>query len=414
MAREYLEALHQSPLPKRIWSRDFLNYYHFPVPQAAVQDPDAPLVSVEIQNFKGLIDVAVVVYAPPQSSRPPITLSIVVDTSASMTGAGISRARAVVSALASHLLAGDRVQLLTTRQALLGEPALSFDMTSPDAQAALAKAAASLEVESEVESGAPYLYGAAYDLAERNLDPNVQNRAMVVSDGVGSVFDLDAVYMQNAVKRGIRLVALGVGQSDDDLLRTAARLGGGRYAYVDSLAEADILMGQRFDELTDVSFESISLELQYPDSLRRLNGQETSVDPVSVEPQSLAPGSSMVLSSRFIACGGAVFPADSISAIVSYTKNGTSSESTTSRTFSDAEAAGPSKLFQKILGVQSYADALASLDGHRLDTALGAIDSACTLAGGSDPELGEIEALILAHPVFLTTPPASPSSCLAP
>lgn len=411
VARESLRDA-KAPLPTTLRPQDFANYYHFPV--ALSDNPEGgPRVSIELRKrnptaFKGLVDAVVVVYAPPVADRLPVTLSVVVDTSKSMSGTGISRARAVVSALGTNLKAGDRVWLLTTRQAFFDEPAQLFEIGAFDAPD-LALAAKTLDIESDVESGAPYLYRSAYLLAQANFDPARLNRIFLISDGEGSDGDLDAVYMRDAAALDLRPVGVGVGQAPADLLRTASRFGAGRYIYVDSLDEANAISSSRFDELTGVAYRHVSLELTYPDLLRAIGDGKLVIDPESVEPQHLAPGGSMVFPYLFVACDPAIVDTITIDATVSYEDAGGSSGSVpASGTFSTA---GPSPLFDKVMAVESYTDALLSLDHVRFDKAFVAIDNACLSAPSADPEITELHDLISAHPVFAASPPTTPALC---
>jgi hypothetical protein len=414
VARESLKD-DKAPLPAALRPQDFVNYYHFPVPPSG-NTGDGPHVTVELKkrnptDFKGLLDAVVVVHAPPLSERLPANLTVVVDTSASMSGAGIARARAVVSALATNLKSGDRVWLLTTRQAFFDEPATLFEIGmegTPD----LAVIAKSLDVESDIESGPAYLYQNAYMLAEQIFDPSRLNRIFAISDGEGSDEDLDAVYMQAKAESDLRLVGVGVGQLAPDLLRTASRFAAGRYVYVDSLDEASAISSTRFDELTSIAYRHVMLDLEYPNYLRGIGDTQLVVDPATVEPQHLAPGGSMVFPYLFLACNATVVDTDSVTASVAYHDANGNAASPVTATRTLAEAAGPTPLLDKVMAVESYTDALISLDSVRFQKAFSAIDSACLSAAVPDPELKELHELISAHPVFVASPPANPPACL--
>jgi Ca-activated chloride channel family protein len=87
-----------------------------------------------------------------------------------------------------------------------------------------------------------------YQAAERAFRREGINRVILLSDGIANVGDTEALPILRSVAdwatRGVELTTVGVGMGHNDpLLERLADRGDGRYAYVDTLEEAQRLFG---------------------------------------------------------------------------------------------------------------------------------------------------------------------------
>ncbi len=93
----------------------------------------------------------------------------------------------------------------------------------------------------------------AYDLAARHFSENGNNRVILLSDGDFNVGlqtqDELLEFIQEKAKTGVYLSVLGVGIGNmrDDFMQTLALNGNGNYAYIDTPAEAEKVLGEELN-----------------------------------------------------------------------------------------------------------------------------------------------------------------------
>ena len=173
LAREWLHASKPPPRPEQIRTYEFLNYYNpiYDLPDSAsgklgihvdmMQEPP----STKDNAFRLRLQVGVQAFQLP---RPELVLTYVIDTSGSLVGTGMERARAALLSIGSHLQKGDVVNVVTWANAdnvLLEGYAAHGD---PSDQDKLAEVVTSL-----VPGGGSDLHaglGKGYDLAKKHRD----------------------------------------------------------------------------------------------------------------------------------------------------------------------------------------------------------------------------------------------------
>lgn len=409
-ARDMLSA-GLAPSPTIIRTYEFLNYYNavYPPPKAetlAIIPQIAQGKTPQEQRFQ------IGVQAPlPPADRPPITVTLVVDTSSSMEGRAILNARAVVRAASASLLPGDRVNMVT------------FDADAkPLIDGLEIKGKADIELVSEraaqlVVGGGSDLQGGlvrGYSLASTHYMEDGLNRLVLVTDGRTNPRNIDmkvvSSHAEEGDDRGIYLVGVGTGPAkgySDKLLQEITDIGRGAYVYVDSEAEAEEVFSKRWSEVMDIAARDVSVTLTLPSyfELQAYYGEESSIKPASTEPQHLAPGDAMVFNMDLSVCNPAwIKDEDMIKVAVTWETpiERTPRALTLEMSIAELKANGNAQLV-KSSAVVAYAEALKSLNKKRLELALEAVKKAQEALGGTDEDLMEIEALITLHPT-LTSP----------
>ena len=166
---------------------------------------------------------------PAEITRPPLDLTLVIDTSGSMAGTPIARVREGLTRMLDALQPDDRVTLVT------------FD----DRAQVLAEAVKARALQSAIDGlraqGGTNLYDglrSAYDLAAARLDPLREPRVVLLSDGeptVGLASSTRIVELARSyAEQGIALTTIGLGAAfDPQLMRTLAEAGAGTFYFVE-------------------------------------------------------------------------------------------------------------------------------------------------------------------------------------
>jgi Ca-activated chloride channel family protein len=404
LAREFLH-LSQAPYAGAIRTYEFLNYYRidYPAPPAGNLQifPQA-----EAGSAAGLINLQIGVRSfDAVKPRRAITVTFVLDTSGSMSGAGIERERAAVKAIAGSLAAGDIVNMVTWNTSNL-TPLSAHAVTGPN-DPALISAANALTAD-----GGTDLHGglvAGYALAKQTYGKDRLNRVVLISDGGANVgvtdADLIALHSQDADQEGIYLVGVGAGPASgysDALMDTVTDRGRGAYVYLDTPEEAARMFGDRFDETMEIAARGVQVELTLPwyFSMHKFYGEQYSTDPLQVEPQHLAPSDAMIFNQVLQACDPSVIvPTDPITIHAKWKTPLTYLDQETSVTTTVADLlAGPRDQLTKGNAIVAYAEALKT--GVKADLHAAHDKAVAANVGGTDAELTEIAALVMLHPSY--------------
>jgi Ca-activated chloride channel family protein len=171
------------------------------------------------------------------AERRPANLTFVVDVSGSMARENrLGLVQRALGLLIDELRPDDRVALVVygTRGRVLLEPTADHGRLRQ----------AITELRPEGATNAEEGLTLAYSLAARESRRGVINRVILCSDGVANVGDTSAELILQRVEsqagRGVELttVGFGMGNYNDVLMEQLADRGNGRYAYVDTLEEA--------------------------------------------------------------------------------------------------------------------------------------------------------------------------------
>jgi len=174
------------------------------------------------------------------TSRPPMSLAIVIDHSGSMQGEKIEKAREAARGLVERLGERDRVALIQYDDAAETlVPSISVDATG---RQRLYAAIGSIQ-----DAGGTNIHDGLVlgrDEVLRSIVPGNVNRLVLLSDGnanvgvtdVGSLSRLAA----DASERGVRITTVGLGADyNEDLMEAVAENGRGRYYYVKDATTLD-------------------------------------------------------------------------------------------------------------------------------------------------------------------------------
>lgn len=418
-AREMLNAK-LAPDPKLIRTYEFLNYYNTSYKPA---DPDTLRVVPQIKQVSPDLvqwyDLQIGVQAPPLPEvRRPMAITIVVDTSTSMAGAGIAHAKSAVEAIANSLLPGDSISLLaldTTAEPLL--PWTIVGAADVEKQA-LKKAALELKIGGAADFQGGLVRG--YAVANEHHTKDGINRLVLITDGRANPSAIDPEFVAENAKNGdaagIYLVGVGTGPAqgyNDALLNMLTDYGRGAYVYIDSDAEAKSIFGERFQEVMDVAARGVSVNVTVPDYVRvqKYYGESIKSSPegtMLVEPQHLGAGDSMVFHMIVTACASLVSaqgPDDKLTVSVDWTHPITLKPVHQDATYSFAELAAASvEPMLKTEAVIAYAEALKSLDSMRIGEAAVKIEETYSKTGMTDADLSNILLLIKNHPLYVPPP----------
>ncbi len=382
---------------------EFLNYYRIDYP--APPYPDVAIYpDLKPGSAAGEFDLQIGVrsFDPPPTSRAK-TITFVLDTSGSMAGERLEREKAAVSAIASRLVGGDIVNVVTWNDD--DNIALEGHVITGPGDPTLAALVANLE-----PSGSTNLNGgltAGYAVAAQHYGPTRLNRVVLITDGLANVGitqkELIAAHSFDADQEGIYLVGIAVGPGGDDIMvDVVTDHGRGASIFLDSVEEAHQMLAVRFDEVMEVAARGVQVELTLPwyFQMQEFFGEEFSESPEEIEPQHLAPGDAMVFSQIIRACDpGVVDGGDTVRVRARWTTPLFYTEQETEVEVSlDSLLRTPSPALVKGKAIVGYAEALKTPTQSALqDAFMAAIEANPTL---SDPDLNEIAGILSAHPNF--------------
>lgn len=295
---------------------EFLNYYN-----VAYEAPAPGQLNVVPQMRPGKetgdFDLQIGVQsAKPQGVRRPMNLTLVLDTSGSMSGTPITLQKAAVKALATQLRSGDIISITTWNTSTV--VALEGHTVQGPNDEKLLSIIDSLTAGGGTDLHAGLVNG--YNLAKKYYKENRTNRVIVISDGEANVGITDEQMIGKEAdienKEGIYLVGIGVGYGvNDTLLNVVTDAGNGAYLYLDSEEEAQRMLANRFDEVIEIAARDVQVSMTIPSyfSIVKFSGEQYSTDPTKVKPQHLAPGDAMVISQTLRACSPTIVqPSDPV------------------------------------------------------------------------------------------------------
>lgn len=242
LARNYLVSGY---LPEKhaVRTEEFLNYF-----KGDVRPPDEGTFAIETEIAPSLfgetrdslmLRVAIRGKEISKAERTPVALTFVIDVSGSMREQNrLELVKDALRLLVTQLDARDSVAIVT----FTNDARLVLPMTSARNRLAIEQALQPLSPQSGTNTEAGLRLG--YEQAHAHLDPNAQNRVVLLTDGVANVGVTDPAAMTERVaaqrKAGIYLNTIGVGMNNhnDGLLEQLADRGDGLCNYVDDAAEA--------------------------------------------------------------------------------------------------------------------------------------------------------------------------------
>lgn len=378
---------------------EFMNYYGFAYEPAAegslaVYGAAQPIEGVDGQYR---MQLAVASETMTAEDRPPMNVTLVMDTSGSMAGEAIELLRDTGKVIASQLRVGDTVSMVEwdtqNTWTLAG-----YQVTGPSDPVVL-DAIDDLEAGGGTDLNAGLVSG--YELAQAVYDAGAINRLVLISDGGANAGVTEAeLIAENAAfggADGIYLVGVGVASSAtsyyDELMDTVTDVGKGASIFVGNAAEAELMFGERFLSSMAISARDVQVELTLPPGFEivKFSGEEFSGDPKEIEPQHIAPNDSIVFYQHVETCAPELVTADTpLSVKLTWLDVWTFEprEVTQQWTFGELFGSDPG-LMLKGAAVLAYADALIAykdaVGGTALDSLQPAIE-AVALAQAALPD----------------------------
>jgi len=380
---------------------EFMNYYSFDYPPA---EDGSLAISAELRLLEGFdaeqphyeLQIAVTSEDMSDAERPPMNVTLVVDTSGSMSGASIELLRESCDAIAASLREGDKVSMVEwdteNTWSLAG-----YAVSGPDDETLLSTIA-QLEAGGGTDLNGGLTSG--YELAQMTWDIDALNRLVLISDGGANAGETDIeIIGQNAVyggSDGIYLVGVGVGQNNynDALMDHVTDAGKGASVFINDEAEAWKIFNQDFVNTMALAARDVQVEVTLPPGfeIQRFSGEEYSDDPTEIEPQHLAPNDSMVFFQEVVTCAPELVTDDAeIQVHLTWEDVESFEDRELTRAFSFAELYD-ADISQLLKGgaILAYAEALVALrfgtDQDKTDEAVARADAAIAEAQAALPD----------------------------
>jgi Ca-activated chloride channel family protein len=231
------------PQPGSVRTEEFINY--FPYGYAAPTSPDMPFrttVAVFPSPWvagRKIVQVGIKGYAVAPATRPRANLVFLIDTSGSMDAPNrLPLVKQSLSMLVTQLESTDRVAIVT----YAGRAGTALEPTAASEKSKILNVVENLSAGGST-AGAEGIRQ-AYQLAERNFDPDGVNRVVLATDGDFNVGITNRDELKGFIERqrtkGIYLSILGFGMGNynDALMQALAQNGNGVAAYIDTINEA--------------------------------------------------------------------------------------------------------------------------------------------------------------------------------
>lgn len=364
-AREML-TLGFEPSPSRIRTYEFLNYYQIAYDPPVAPDPLSIIPHMERTKVPEIAEFQFAIRSFDNTqSRRAANFTFLIDTSGSMKGPGMERAKKAISMIASQLKKDDIVSVLTT------------DMMDPikieGYKVQLPSDPAVLNVVDGLTTGGmtdlSTALSTAYKTAKSHPNPGGVQRVILLSDGGVNVGESDsnliATQSADGLSDGFYLVGIGTGPAltyNDKLMNDVTDAGRGAYVYLDSIAEADRIFSKRFDEVMEVAARAVQIEVTVPWYFKfEAKAAEQLGKGVPVEPQNLAPNDAMVNFLQMEACDPGVYNWNDSIGIRVFWKTRTSNDIEVmqkSVPIKTLLAAGASPQMARARAIVAFADAL--------------------------------------------------------
>jgi hypothetical protein len=414
LARLLLENGRSPAIPIRV--HEFLNYYQADAEPAAVGQLRVEAAAADRGGGAFALDLA----ATAADAIPDRALNLVlaVDTSESMGGTRIARARQCCVALAGALRAGDAVAIAPLDG---GPPQLPSTTVSGPGDEELIAHCNAIAATAAAGAGDPTAgLDAAYGLVDQRRDGTRLNRVIVLTSGELTV-SADAVAIAAVGATGgplEQVVLVGVGVADPAVaepydraaLDALTAAGAGPHRLVDSADEAAATFGARLPTLVGVAAVAPAFEIVLPPTLAlaALDGVPLAALDGAGGADRLAPGQAIAIRLDAVSCDPAALdPAQPLRIAATALDPETAApfggvlETTLAQLLAASVAPG------KRAAVIAYAGALAAWSEAAPDSAREAALAALATAAAAaearpdDPDLAEIRSLLEAYLALL-------------
>jgi len=246
---------------------ELVNYFNYDYKQPTGNDPfsiqteliktpwnkDTKLVKIGIQGKKVRLD-----------NVPPSNLVFLIDVSGSMGATNkLPLLKAAFGLLTNQLRKEDKISIVV----YAGAAGVVLEPTSGDQKDKIKEALNKLEAGGSTAGGEGILL--AYKIAKENFIKNGNNRVIIATDGDFNVGLQNDSAMKDLIEEqresGVFLTALGVGMGNyqDSKLETLAQAGNGNHAYIDSMQEAQRVLGTEFGGTIYTIAKDVKIQVEF-------------------------------------------------------------------------------------------------------------------------------------------------------
>ncbi|SHI34646.1 Ca-activated chloride channel family protein [Mesonia phycicola] len=244
---------------------EFINYFDYDYPQPSGKDPFS--INTEVaqspwnSNTK-LVKIGLQGKEVPLDNIPPSNLVFLIDVSGSMNSANkLPLLKSAFKLLVNQLRDEDKISIVT----YAGAAGLALEPTSDKNKI--------LEALNKLNAGGSTAGGEgiqlAYKIAEDNYIKNGNNRVILATDGDFNVGASSDSAMEDLIvekrESGVFLTCLGFGTGNyqDSKMETLADKGNGNHAYIDTMQEAQRILGTEFGGTLYTIAKDVKIQVEF-------------------------------------------------------------------------------------------------------------------------------------------------------
>ncbi len=267
MMRRYVRRGQLPPL-EAVRTEEFINAmdYGYAGPSTGAVAIHTEMCPAPFRNGAYLLRVALQGRRIHPADRKPADITLVIDVSGSMAARGkLDLVAQAAKTLLNELGSRDRVAIVSynTRATRV------MDLTRVDDRGVFTHAIAKLRPGGRTSVWAGLREGLAVATAAR--DAKRVNRVILFSDGVANTdytrSDDFVAAVRAANKKGVRLTTIGVGLDNynDTLLEQLADNGDGNYHYLDTVEQAENVLGRNFVRTNEMIARNVKVQVAFND-----------------------------------------------------------------------------------------------------------------------------------------------------
>jgi Ca-activated chloride channel homolog len=247
--RRMLVSENRLPPVDAVRAEEFINYFDYqyqgPANRSQPFSVTTELGTAPWNSERELLLVGLQGYQMQKSEIPPVNLVLLLDVSGSMDEPDkLPLLKASLLRMTERLGAKDRVAIVV----YAGAAGLVLPSTPANDFKTISRALENLSAGGSTNGGEGIAL--AYKIAQENLIEGGINRILLATDGDFNVGQFDPNQLKKFVAKqresGVQLSTLGFGAGNynDEMAEQLADVGNGKYAYIDSLKEADKVLGR--------------------------------------------------------------------------------------------------------------------------------------------------------------------------